>query len=61
VKTSSDESFNNELFYMEPQSGGGRSLRTNHAPTRYYITAENGGGGTVSSNRTQLGAWEIFY
>lgn len=61
VKTSSDEIYNNELFYMEPRSGGGRSLRTNHAPTRYYITAENGGGGTVSSNRTAVGAWEIFY
>ena len=61
VKTSSDQIYTNELFYMEPRSGGGRTLRTNHFPTRYYLTAENGGGGTVSSNRTVASIWETFY
>lgn len=28
--------------------------------TGYYLTAENGGGGTVNSDRTQRGAWETF-
>lgn len=28
--------------------------------TGYYLTAENGGGGTVNSDRTQRGPWETF-
>lgn len=28
--------------------------------TGFYLTAENGGGGTVNSDRTQRGSWETF-
>lgn len=57
----SNEIFTNELFYIEQRSGGGRSLKTNHAPNKFFITAENAGGGTVSSNRTAFGPWETFF
>jgi V8-like Glu-specific endopeptidase len=53
--------YTNELFYMENRGLGAWSLRTNHAPTRYYLTAENGGGGTVSCNRVAASIWETFY
>ena len=57
----SNEIFNNELLWIEPRSGGGRSLKTNHAPDKFFITAENAGGGTVSSNRKIFGPWETFF
>jgi hypothetical protein len=60
VKTTRDRIFDNEMFFVENHGLGKWSLKTNSAPTRYYITAENGGGGTVSSNRTAFGPWETF-
>jgi hypothetical protein len=59
VKTTRDHIFGNEMFFMENRGYRKWSLKTN-SPTRYFITAENGGGGTVSSNRTAAGPWETF-
>jgi hypothetical protein len=60
VKTSRGQIFDNEMFFVENRGLGKWSLKTNTYPTKYYITAENGGGGTVSSNRTVASTWETF-
>jgi hypothetical protein len=54
-----DHIFDNEMFLVENRGLGKWSLKTNSV-TRYFITAEGGGGGTVSSNRTAFGPWETF-
>jgi hypothetical protein len=59
VKTNRDHIFDNEMFFVENRGLGKWSLKTNSV-TRYFITAEGGGGGTVSSNRTAFGPWETF-
>ncbi len=59
VKTTRDRIFDNEMFLMENRGSGKWSLKTNSV-TRYFITAENGGGGTVSTNRTTFSANETF-
>jgi V8-like Glu-specific endopeptidase len=59
VKTTRDHIFSDEMFFVENRGLGKWSLKTNSV-TRYFITAENAGGGAVSSNRTAFGPWETF-
>ena len=60
VKTSRGQVWDYEMFFMENRGYQKWALKTNGGGTRYYLTAENGGGGTVSSNRTVAGPWETF-
>lgn len=59
VKTNRGQIWDQEMFFMENRGLGKWSLKTNSV-TKYLLTAENGGGGTVSSNRTVAGPWETF-